>query len=70
MTKLKWAKQGTGWSAAEGPFAMTATPKGDGRWDWAVFADAGVNPTATGVRSSVGAAKTAAEQFVARSGRV
>jgi hypothetical protein len=67
---LRWTKQGTGWNALEGPFAVKVTPKADGRWDWAVFADGAVNPTATGVAASAGAAKTAGEQFVKRSGRV
>jgi hypothetical protein len=67
---MRWTKQGNGWNATEGPFAVKAAPKGDGRWDWAVFADGADNPTATGVAASAGAAKTACENFVKRSGRV
>lgn len=67
---MRWVQQKTGWNAAEGPFAVKVTPKGDGRWDWAVFADGGSNATATGVAASAGAAKTAADNFVKRSGRV
>jgi hypothetical protein len=67
---LAWKKQANGWTAAEGPFVVKVVPKGDGRWNWEVFADGVENPTATGIGSSVGAAKTACEQFVKRSGRV
>lgn len=67
---LAWKKDGPGWKGNEGPFVAQAAPKGDGRWNWSVFADAAPNPTATGVASSAGAAKTACENFVKRSGRV
>lgn len=67
---MRWAKQGSGVKLVAGPFVANASPKGDGRWEWAVFADGTANPTATGVASSAGAAKTACEQFVKRSGRV
>lgn len=67
---LDWKKQGDGFRAAVGPFVATAIPKGDGRWSWAVHADGADNPQATGIGSSAGAAKTAADQYVRRSGRV
>lgn len=68
---LAWTKEpANAWKGVEGPFVAHVSPKGDGRWDWKVFADAGPNPTATGVRPSLGAAKTACENFVQRSGRV
>jgi hypothetical protein len=53
-----------------GPFAVEVTRKGDGRWDWKIFADGAESPLAAGVSPTVGAAKTKCEQFVARSGRV
>lgn len=67
---VAWTKQANGWKGVAGPFAVKAIPKGDGRWNWEVVADGATNPTATGVASSLGAAKTACEQFVKRSGRV
>jgi hypothetical protein len=67
---LAWTKQANGWTGTEGPFVVNVAPKGDGRWNWEVFADGSPNPTASGIGSSLGAAKTAGEQFVKRSGRV
>jgi len=67
---VTWKKQGDAWRGTEGPFVADVSSKPDGRWDWKVFADAAPNPTAVGVRASLGAAKTACEQFVKRSGRV
>ncbi|HVH44415.1 MAG TPA: hypothetical protein VM925_18810 [Labilithrix sp.] len=67
---MKWTKKGDAFRASEGPFIANVAPKGDGRWNWEVFADAQDNPTATGVRSSLGGAKSAAELFIQRSGRV
>jgi len=68
---LVWKKQAdNSLKATEGPFVAHAMPKPDGRWDWKIFVDAGTNPTATGIRSSAGDAKTACENFVQRSGRV
>ena len=58
------------WSCQAGPFALKVSPKGDGRWNWQVFKEGIPNATATGVASSLGAAKTATEQFVKRSGLV
>lgn len=65
-----WIKKGNGFTAHVGPFVANVMPKGDGRWSWEVFSDGAVNPQATGVAASTGAAKTAAEQLVKRSGRV
>ncbi len=68
---LVWKKQAdNSLKATAGPFVAHVIPKPDGRWDWNIHVDAGTNPTATGVRSSAGAAKTACENFVQRSGRV
>lgn len=51
-----------------GPFVLVVEPKGDGRWTWQVFKDGTVNAVATGIGASLGAARTAAEQFAKRSG--
>ncbi len=67
---VSWTQQGDAWSGAEGPFIMKLGPKGDGRWNWEIFADGSENALARGVVNSLGAAKTACERFVARSGRV
>jgi hypothetical protein len=68
---MKWSKAaGDVWSCSAGPFTMKVAPKGDGRWNWHVFTGGSTNPTATGIRPSLGAAKTAAEQFVGRSGQI
>lgn len=67
---LRWTKKDAGWIATLDPFVVSATPKGDGRWNWAVHADGSPNPQATGIGASAGAAKTACEQYVKRSGRV
>ncbi|MBX3216744.1 MAG: hypothetical protein KF850_32210 [Labilithrix sp.] len=71
MSAMSWTKSaGDRWSACLGPFLSKVAPKGDGRWSWQVFRDEADNPTATGIASSLGAAKTAAEQLVRRSGVV
>jgi hypothetical protein len=68
---IRWnQKPGDLWSSAAGPFALKVEPKGDGRWGWQIFVDSSSNPSAAGVAASLGAAKTATEQFVKRSGRV
>ncbi len=64
--KLAWSKSGDAWTCSVEPFTMKVAPKGDGRWNWQVFKGS-ANPTASGVAASLGAAKTAAEQFVKRS---
>jgi len=56
------------WTCRAGPFAVTVQPKGDGRFDWQIVKDGALNPTATGIANSLGAAKTTTEQFVKRSG--
>jgi hypothetical protein len=65
-----WTKQEQAWRGTAGPFLVKVSPKGDGRWNWAVFVDGASNPAATGVAASAGAAKTTGEQYVKRSGRV
>lgn len=68
---IAWKKAtGDVWSAVEGPYSLRVSPKGDGRWNWAIFRDQRSNPDASGVASSLGAAKTATENFVKRSGLV
>jgi hypothetical protein len=68
---VKWTKNpGDAWLGLVGPFSMNVQPKGDGRWSWAVFTGESANPTATGVAASLGAAKTATEQFAKRSGLI
>jgi hypothetical protein len=65
-----WTKKYNGFTVTVGPFVANVMPKGDGRWIWEVFADAATGPQASGVASNAGAAKTAAEQLIKRSGRV
>ncbi len=68
---MKWVKKpGEVWSCEVGPFLANVRPKGDGRWAWQIFSDQATNPAAAGVASSLGAAKTVAQQFMQRSGRV
>ena len=69
---MKWRKT-TGsdvWTAQAGPYAIKVEPKGDGRWSWSIISGDKPNPEATGVRPSLGGAKTACEAFVNRSGHV
>ncbi|MGZ3419500.1 MAG: hypothetical protein ACXWUG_23010, partial [Polyangiales bacterium] len=69
MQAIQWTKAATGaMSGRIEPFTLKVDPKGDGRWNWQVLKDETRNPVATGVASSLGAAKTAVEQFVKRSG--
>lgn len=70
MERIAWNKSGDAWIATAGPFALRVRPKGDGRFEWHVFEGSATNPTATGVAASLGAARTATEQFAKRSGRV
>lgn len=68
---MTWTKTKTGgFSASEGPFAVSVEPKGDGRWSWQIIQGSARSPSASGIGSSAGAAKTAAEQYVKRSGLV
>lgn len=65
--RLKWTKSPAGLvSCALGPLSLRIEPKGDGRWAWQVYKDQADNPMATGVASSLGAAKTVTEQFARR----
>ncbi|MBK6520003.1 MAG: hypothetical protein IPG04_39200 [Polyangiaceae bacterium] len=57
-------------TAQVGPLLLKVSEKGDGRWDWQVWNGPARNPMATGIGSSKGAAKTAAEQLAKRSGLV
>lgn len=69
---MKWRKT-TGsdlWTAHAGPYVVKIEPKGDGRWSWTITSGDKPNPEATGIRPSLGAAKTACELFVNRSGHV
>lgn len=64
-----WRKvTGDRWSAVQGPFTLRVEPKGDGRWNWNICRGETPNPEASGVATSLGAAKTATENFVKRSG--
>jgi len=69
---MKWRKN-TGsdlWTTSAGPYTVKVEPKGDGRWNWTIINGDKPNPEATGVRPSLGAAKTAVELYVKRSGHV
>ena len=69
---LRWIKTGRdGWICRVPPaarFTLKAFPKGDGRWSWEVFSAATVDPMATGIVGSLGAARNATELFLKRSG--
>ena len=68
---MKWTKEpGDRWTARVEPFLLKVEPKGDGRWNWQVIKEPSPNPAATGIASSLGAARTATEQYVKRSGLV
>ncbi len=70
---FQWTKDGDGWisRAGDGPiFTMRLRPKGDGRWDWEIVRGDSKPVIATGIVSSLGAAKTIAANFVNRSGLV
>ena len=68
---MKWTKEpGDRWTARVEPFLLKVEPKGDGRWNWQVFKEPSPNPAATGIAASLGAARTATEQYVKRSGLV
>lgn len=69
--QCSWTKSAIGLlSSRMGPLLLKVEPKGDGRWSWQVFNGDAQNPMATGVASSLGAAKTVTEQFARRSGLV
>jgi hypothetical protein len=68
---IKWTKSSEdAWTAAMGPFRLVLQGKADGRWSWQIFNGDVPNPTATGLATSLGAAKNVTEQFVKRSGLV
>ena len=69
--EIAWKKGAAGELTAQvGPLLLKVSEKGDGRWDWQVWNGPARNPMATGIGSSKGAAKTAAEQLAKRSGLV
>lgn len=69
--KLRWTKTATGFIVCKvGPLSLKIEPKGDGRFAWQIFNGEARNPMATGVASSLGAAKTVTEQFAKRSGLI
>jgi len=59
---------GDAWTAVVGPLSVTIEPRGDGRWAWNIHTGDTPNPTATGLASSLAAAKNVVEQYVKRSG--
>jgi hypothetical protein len=59
---------GDTWLAVVGPLSITVVPRGDGRWAWTIHTNDTPNPTATGLASSLAAAKNVVEQYVLRSG--
>jgi hypothetical protein len=67
---MQWAKKARDQWHCEVPpaarFTLKASIMGDGRWTWEVFAGTAVNPTATGIVGSLGAAKNASEGFLKR----
>jgi len=67
---IQWNKtrDGKSVSALVGSLSLRLAPTGDGRWNWQVFNGAALNPMATGIANSLGAAKTVATQFAGRSG--
>jgi hypothetical protein len=72
---IKWIKAGSVKAgevkvASAGPFTMKVEPTGDGRFTWGIWSGDTPNPAATGVASSFGAARAAAENYVNRSGHV
>jgi hypothetical protein len=70
---MTWTKDGDGWIwrvAPDAIFTVKLRPKGDGRWTWEVRARDGKGALASGIVSSLGAAKTVSENFVRRSGAV
>ena len=56
------------WTALVGPLSVRIEPKNDGRWSWSIHTRDTPNPTATGLASSLAAAKNVVEQYVLRSG--
>lgn len=65
---IKWTKAGEVSTARVGPLVMKVQPKGDGRWMWSIWSGDTPSPAATGVASSFGAARAAADNYASRSG--
>ena len=66
---MKWIEEPKGHWVGQDPgrrFRIEVSPKGDGRWDWRVFADKATGAMASGIARNLGAARSVAEQFVAR----
>ena len=69
--QLRWTKDKAGkLTSSAGSLLLEIEPKGDGRFNWRVFKVETQNPMASGVASSLGAAKTVIQQFATRSGLV
>lgn len=72
MSALKWTKTGPDqWRCVVPPaarFTLKALIKGDGRWTWEVYAGTAENPMATGIVSTLGAAKHATGMFLTKAG--
>jgi hypothetical protein len=69
---VTWSKKKTpdALEGSAGPFVVKLNRKGDGRWDWKIWADGAENPLAAGTSPTEGAAKTKCDQFIGRSGRI
>ena len=70
---MQWTKDGAGWICRVAPdalFTMKVQPKGDGRWTWEIFRRGTDRAAATGIVSSLGAAKTVTENYAKRSGLI
>ena len=69
---MKWRTDATGRLTCvvppDGHLTLRIAPKGDGRWTWEVVAKGAASAMATGVTTSLGAAKNVAEQFAKRAG--
>lgn len=69
--QFRWTKTPPGKLTSKvGSLLLEIEPKGDGRFNWRVFKADTQNPMASGVASSLGAAKTVIQQFATRSGLV
>lgn len=75
-TDFRWTedttdpKGATSLTCRSGPLTMRLQKKGDGRWSWHVFKDGADSAMATGLATSIGSAKSVAQQFAARTGLV
>lgn len=71
---MHWTKvSGEEWTCRVPPdarFTLKALATQDRRWQWEVFTGPADRPNATGLVSSLGAAKNAAELFLKKAGHV